>query len=181
VNIIRRARFLDSWKKYKAAGVNICLGSDTFPRDMVMQMRTASYMGKVIGEDLKSATAAEVFEAATLNGAKSLGREDIGRLCTGAKADIILIDLTGHGTLRYGPVRDPIKSLVECGIADDIETVIVDGIVRMENRKIPGVDMERMRTAAQQSGEYMWNHWGDWDPLMRTAEQMNPWSFALMN
>jgi hypothetical protein len=38
-----------------------------------------------------------------------------------------------------------------------------------------------MRTAAQQSGEYMWNHWGDWDPLMRTAEQMNPWSFALMN
>jgi cytosine/adenosine deaminase-related metal-dependent hydrolase len=181
VNIIRRARFLDSWKKYKAAGVNICLGSDTFPRDMVMQMRTASYMGKVIGEDLKSATAAEVFEAATLNGARSLGRDDIGRLCTGAKADIILIDLTGHGTLRYGPVRDPIKSVVECGIADDIETVIVDGIVRMENRKIPGVDLERIRTAAQQAGEHMWNHWSDWDPLMRTSEQMSPWSFAVMN
>jgi hypothetical protein len=27
-----------------------------------------------------------------------------------------------------GPVRDPIKSLVECGIGDDIDTVIVDGI-----------------------------------------------------
>lgn len=181
VNIMRRARFLDSWKKYKAAGVNMCLGSDTFPRDMVMQMRTASYMGKVIGEDLTSATAAEVFEAATLSGARSLGRNDIGRLCPGAKADIILIDLTGNGTLRYGPVRDPIKSLVECGIADDIETVIVDGVARMENRKIPGVDMEQVRTAAQQAGEYMWNHWHDWDPQMRTAEQMNPWSYPVMN
>jgi cytosine/adenosine deaminase-related metal-dependent hydrolase len=181
VNIVRRARFLDSWKKYKAAGVNMCLGSDTFPRDMMMQMRTASYFGKVIGEDLKSATAAEVFEAATLNGAKSLGRDDLGRLSPGAKADILLIDLTGNGTLRYGPVRDPIKSLVECGIADDVETVIVDGVVRMQDRKIPGVDLERIRTAAQNAGEYMWDHWADWDPLMRTAEQMNPWSFPVMN
>ena len=49
INIVRRARFLDSWKKYKQAGVNLCLGSDTFPRDMIMQMREASYMGKVIG------------------------------------------------------------------------------------------------------------------------------------
>lgn len=181
VNIVRRARFLDSWKKYQAAGVNMCLGSDTFPRDMLMQMRTASYMGKVMGEDLNSATAAEVFEAATLNGAKSLGRDDIGRLCAGAKADIILVDLTGNGTLRYGPIRDPIKSLVECGIADDIETVIVDGVVRMQDRKIPGVDLERVRTAAQRAGDYMWAHWNDWDPLMRTAEQMNPYSFPVMN
>jgi cytosine/adenosine deaminase-related metal-dependent hydrolase len=181
INIVRRARFLDSWKKYKQAGVNLCLGSDTFPRDMIMQMREASYMGKVIGEDLRSATAAEVFEAATLGGARSLARDDIGRLSAGAKADIILIDLTGNGTFRYGPVRDPIKSLVECGIADDVDTVIVDGVTRMTNRTIPGVDVERIRLAAQQAGERMWKHWADWDPLMRTAEQMNPWSFPLAN
>ena len=77
---------------------------------MMQQMRTASYFGKVIGEDLSAAPAAEVFEAATLSGAKSLGRNDLGKLAPGAKADIILIDLTGKGTLRYGPVRDPIKS-----------------------------------------------------------------------
>ena len=39
-----------------------------------------------------------------------------------------------------GPVRDPIKSLVDCGIGDDVETVIVDGVVRMEDGAIPGVD-----------------------------------------
>lgn len=57
---------LDSWKKYREAGVNLTIGSDTYPRDMVMNMRTASYHGKVMSHDLNAASAAEVFEAATL-------------------------------------------------------------------------------------------------------------------
>jgi cytosine/adenosine deaminase-related metal-dependent hydrolase len=36
VNIARRARFLDSWERYRKAGVNIALGTDTYPRDMIM-------------------------------------------------------------------------------------------------------------------------------------------------
>jgi hypothetical protein len=40
---------------------------------------------------------------------------------------MIVIDLSGRNTLRYGPVRDPVKSVVECGIGDDVELVIVDG------------------------------------------------------
>ncbi|MGQ0750074.1 MAG: amidohydrolase family protein, partial [Betaproteobacteria bacterium] len=48
INIVRRARTLDNWKKYEDAGVNMTIGSDTYPRDMVMNMRTASYMGKLM-------------------------------------------------------------------------------------------------------------------------------------
>ncbi len=181
INIMRRARFLDSWEKYKRAGVNLCLGSDTFPRDMMMQIRSAYYLGKVIGENLSAAPASEVFEAATTNGANSLGRSDLGRLAPGAKADIILIDLTGKGTLRYGPIRDPIKSLVECGIADDVDTVIVDGVTRMSGGKIPGIDLDRVRADAQEAGEFIWSRWQDWDPDSRTAEQMSSMSFKVMN
>src|SRR5205085_2308990 len=136
-NIARRARSLDSWKKYRAAGVNLALGSDTYPRDLVMQMRIASYFGKVMSHDLFAASAAEVFEAATLGGARALGRDDLGRLAPGARADIVLIDLATRDALRFGPVRDPIKALVECGIGDDVVTVIVDGVVRMRDRVIP--------------------------------------------
>ena len=50
-----------------------------------------------------------------------------GGLAPGALADIIIIDLSGRNTLRYGPVRDPVKSVVECGVGDDVDTVIVDG------------------------------------------------------
>src|SRR4029077_16168653 len=45
VNIARRARYLDSGQKYRAAGVNLALGSDTYPRDLIMQMRIASFFG----------------------------------------------------------------------------------------------------------------------------------------
>jgi cytosine/adenosine deaminase-related metal-dependent hydrolase len=83
-------------------------------------------MGKIASRNLKAATAGEVFEAATLNGARPLGRDDIGRLAPGARADIVIIDLTGGDSLRYGPIRDPIKSLIDCGIGDDVDTVIVD-------------------------------------------------------
>ena len=179
VNIARRARYLDSWPKYRAAGVNLALGSDTYPRDLIMQMRIASYFGKVISHNLFAAPAAEVFEAATLGGARALGRDDLGRLAPGAKADILVIDLATRDTLRFGPVRDPIKALVECGIGDDVVTVIVDGVVRMRERVIPGVDLAAVRAQAQEAGEAVWRRVQEWDPLRRTAEQISPWSFPL--
>jgi 5-methylthioadenosine/S-adenosylhomocysteine deaminase len=181
VNVARRGRFLDNWQSYKRAGVNIALGTDTYPRDMMLQMRNASYFGKVASRNLKAATAGEVFEAATLGGARSLGRDDIGRLAPGARADIIIVDLTGRDSLRYGPIRDPIKSIVDCGIGDDVDTVIVDGIVRVEGGRIPGVDFDELRRQAQEAGERIWGAWETWDSLGRTADQMSPFSFPRAN
>ena len=181
INIVRRARVLDSWKKYQQAGVNMSIGSDTYPRDMLMNMRTASYLGKIMSHTYLAATAGDVFRAATLGGAVSVGRDDLGRLAPGARADIICIDLTGRNSLRLGPVRDPVKSIVECGVGDDVDTVIVDGIVRMERGVIPGVDFAALRNEAQQAGEVVWNTVEEWDPLGRTAEQASPWSFPLVD
>jgi 5-methylthioadenosine/S-adenosylhomocysteine deaminase len=181
VNVARRGRFLDNWQSYQKAGVNIALGTDTYPRDMVLQMRNASYFGKVASRNLKAATAGEVFAAATLGGAHSVGRTDIGRLAPGARADIVIVDMTGRDSLRMGPVRDPIKSLVDCGIGDDVDTVIVDGIVRVENGRIPGIDMAQLREQAQAAGERIWDGWANWDPHGRTADQMSPFSFERMN
>ncbi|MGH8662227.1 MAG: chlorohydrolase family protein [Burkholderiales bacterium] len=179
INIVRRARTLDSWKKYQEAGVNLSIGSDTYPRDMIMNMRTASYLGKIMSHTYTAATAGEVFSAATLGGAISVGREDLGRLAPGARADIIVIDLTGRNSLRLGPVRDPIKSIVECGVGDDVDTVVVDGKVCMEGGVIPGVDFARLRAEAQAAAEQVWATLADWDPLGRTAEETCPWSFPM--
>jgi cytosine/adenosine deaminase-related metal-dependent hydrolase len=179
VNVARRGRFLNSFKSYQAAGVNVALGTDTYPRDMLLQMRNASYQGKIAAGDLTSATAADVFNAATLGGARSLGRDDIGRLAPGAKADIVTIDMTGGDTLRWGPVRDPIKSMIDCGIGDDVHTVIVDGVLRVAAGQIPGVDFAALRAAAQAAGERIWDGWQEWDTLGRTAQEMSPLSFPL--
>ena len=179
INIVRRARTLEHWQRYRDAGVNLCLGSDTYPRDMIMNMRTASYLGKVMGHTYFAATSADVFRAATLGGAISVGRDDLGRLEEGACADIIVVDLSGRNTLRYGPVRDPVKSIVECGVGDDVDTVIVDGKVVMEGGVIPGVDFAKLRAQAQAAAEQIWDTLADWDPLGRSHEQACPWSYPI--
>src|SRR4030095_5375174 len=61
INIARAGRSLDSCPRYRAAGVNLALGSDTYPRDPIMNMRIASYAGKVVTHDLFAATASDVF------------------------------------------------------------------------------------------------------------------------
>jgi len=179
INIVRRARTLDHWQRYRDAGVNVCLGSDTYPRDMIMNMRTASYLGKIQAHTYLAATAADVFRAATLGGAISVARDDLGRLAPGALADIIIVDLSGRNTLRYGPVRDPVKSVVECGVGDDVDTVIVDGKTVMEGGVIPGVDFAELRAQAQAAAEQIWDTLADWDPLGRTHEQACPWSYPI--
>jgi 5-methylthioadenosine/S-adenosylhomocysteine deaminase len=181
VNLARRGRVLDSWQTYRDAGVNIALGTDTYPRDMIMQMRMASYFGKVAARNLRAASAGEVFAAATLGGARSLGRPDLGRLAPGAKADIVVIDLSGRDSLRLGPVRDPIKSLVECGIGDDVDTVIVDGVTRVAGGRVAGVDLAALRAEAQAAAERIWGGWAAWDPLGRTADEMCPFAFPRAN
>jgi len=179
INIARRARTLNDWQRYRDAGVNISIGSDTYPRDMIMNMRTASYMGKIMAHTYLAASGGDVFEAATLGGAKSVGRDDLGRLAPGALADMIIIDLSGRDSLRYGPVRDPVKSLVECGIGDDVDTVIVDGKIVMQGGKIPGVDFAALRAEAQAAGEKVWATLADWDPLGRNAESACPWCYPM--
>ena len=144
---------------------------------MIMQMRTASYFAKVPEHNLSAASAGEVFDAATLAGARSLGRGDLGRLSPGAKADIILI---AQRSIRHGPVRDPVHSLVECGIGDDVKTVIVNGRMCMHDRVIDGINDAQLLAAAQRLGERTWANWQDWDTLGRSAEEMCPMSYAIM-
>ena len=80
----RRGNALESFHRYRAAGVNVGLGTDTYPRDLISEMRWASLLCKVVEHDFTVATAAEVFDAATLAGARALRRDDIGRLAPGS-------------------------------------------------------------------------------------------------
>ena len=77
-------------------------------------------------------------------------------------------------------MRDPIRSLVECGVADDVRTVMVDGVVRMEDRVVAGVDIAALRASAQRMADGVWASLQDWDPLNRTADEMNPPSYPIV-
>ena len=177
LNIIRRARTLETWDRYRAAGVNLALGTDTYPRDMIMNMRSASYLGKIASHNLRGASAGQVYEAATLGGSRALGRDDIGRLAPGALADIVIFHISRQDVLRLAPSFDPIKTLVECAIGDDVTTVIIDGIVRLTQGQIVGFDLAELRDRVQASAEASWNAWNKNDLFGRKAHEMSPPSF----
>jgi len=136
---------LESYQKFRDHGVNIAIGTDAFPMDMIMEMRYAAIMGKIAERNRAAVTARDVFNAATLGGAKALGRDDLGRLSPGAKADIVVVDLRGlHTALTY----DPIKTLVYFASQRDVEDVIVDGKTVVEGGRIPGLDEEELAQRA---------------------------------
>ena len=134
---VRRGKILGSFSRYREMGINVPLGTDTFPQDMIEEMRWTALACKWSDRNANHGTAREVFNAATLDGARALGRDDIGRLAPGAKADMVIVDFD---RLHIGPVDDPIKTLVYAASGSDIDTVIVDGRVVVEAGGYPGVD-----------------------------------------
>jgi 5-methylthioadenosine/S-adenosylhomocysteine deaminase len=140
---------LHSFSHYVRAGIPVSLGTDTSPHDMFMEMRTAALMSKLVDGDATSGLAREVFDAATLGGARALLRDDIGRLSPGAKADIVVVDLD---KTHIGPVAadDPIKALVYCARGDDVDSVIIDGITRVAKAEVLGLDLDGLRAGAEQ-------------------------------
>ena len=172
----RGGRFLHSLGHYLRMGVNMALGTDAFPMDMIMEIRHAAIMGKVAERDPLAVTARDVFNAATLGGAKALGREDLGRLAPGAKADIVIVDLTG---LHVGLIDDPIKTLVYMASQRDIETVIVDGRVVVEEGRVPGVDGEELARRANEVNQRQKIAFVRQNPMGLSAEDFFPPSFPI--
>ena len=76
----------------------------------------------------------EALRWATTAGAKALMMErDIGALRPGLKADIVMMRMSD---LNLFPVHDPLLSVVEQSHAGNVDTVIVDGIVRKKDGRL---------------------------------------------
>jgi 5-methylthioadenosine/S-adenosylhomocysteine deaminase len=173
---VRGEGMLRSFGEYLRMGCNMTLGTDTFPMDMIVEMRCAAVMGKVADRDPLAVTARDVFNAATLGGAKALGREDLGRLAPGAKADIVIVDLTG---LHVGLIDDPIKTLVYMASQRDIEMVIVDGRVVVEGGRVPGVDEEELAKKANEVNQRQKMAFTRQNPMGLSVDELFPPSFPI--
>jgi 5-methylthioadenosine/S-adenosylhomocysteine deaminase len=94
-------------------------------------MRFAALLHKVGNLDPTVITANQVFEMATINGARALGLGDeLGSLEINKRADVVILDLKKPNTT---PVHNVISSIVYCANGDNVDTTIVDGKVVMEN------------------------------------------------
>jgi 5-methylthioadenosine/S-adenosylhomocysteine deaminase len=129
-----------------AAGITVGLGTDGCASnnnlDMIKEMSMAAKLHKVARLDPTVMDAQTVVRMATIEGAKALGMEkNIGSLEVGKKADIIIIGLDKP---HLTPLYSEYSHLVYAASGADVDTVIINGKIVMENRKLLTIDEEEV-------------------------------------
>ncbi|NWQ41112.1 amidohydrolase family protein [Bacillus sp. EB106-08-02-XG196] len=174
----RHSSALESFAKYKRAGINLALGTDTFPPDMFQNIRTGSMLSRLIEKEVEDSSYADLFRAATIGGANFLGREDLGRLTAGAKADIIAIDLDGF---HIGVIDDPIRTMIASGSGRDVKFSIINGRVVMKDRVIPNLDLEEIKSKGQKYFNKMKKGYLERDYQQLPENELLPSSFKIVD
>ena len=167
----RRGIVMESFARYRAAGINVSLGTDTNPQSVIEAMRWTAVLSKIAERNAEATTAADVFDAATLGGARALGRDDLGRLAPGARADLVLWKARSW---RMTPLRDPIKNLVYNATDEDVDRVYVDGRLVVDGGRVLGADEDAILRALQAGGDRMWPEMARHDWAARPADELSP-------
>ncbi len=134
------------------AGVNVCIGTDgacsNNDLDMLGEMRSVSMLAKGASGDPTAFNALQTLRAATLNGAKALGLEQItGSVESGKKADLVAIDLSHCSTQ---PVYDPLSAIVYSASRDQVSDVWIAGERLLENGEYTRMDSDSVCQAARE-------------------------------
>jgi len=127
-------------------GITVSLGTDSpcsnNAADMFEVMKTTAILHKGINKNPTIMPAEQVLEMATIEGAKALSWEnEIGSIEIGKKADLSIITLKKP---HLCPVYTEVSHLVYAAKASDVETVIINGKIVMENRKLTTVNTEKV-------------------------------------
>ncbi len=131
-------------------GMRLGLGTDgaASNNDLSLweEMDTAAKLHKVFSGDPKAASAKEMFEMATIGGARALHMEDrIGSLEIGKRADIVIVDFN---SLNQVPMYNVYSHLVYATKADDVASVIIDGKFVMKERRLLTLDESAIKKDA---------------------------------
>ena len=130
---------------FLARGITVGLGTDGCASnndlDLFREMGMAARLHKVMANDPTVLDARTALTLTTINGAKVLGRDDIGSLEQGKKADFIIIDLDKPHLV---PLYNPYSHLVYAASGADVTTTIINGRVIMRDRKILTVDEQEV-------------------------------------
>jgi len=138
------------YREMKEAGLLVSLGTDGCASnntlDMFETVKFAALYQKAYTGDPTILPAEEAVALATENGARALGI-DAGRIAPGKLADIVLVDL---GTPQLHPGHNLVSDLAYAANGSCVDTVICDGKILMQDRKVEGEDeiLERANEAA---------------------------------
>jgi len=131
----------------RSAGVAVGLGTDgpaSHDRlDLFEEMRMALRLARLAADDAGAMGPAEVLAMATVEGARALGRPDLGRIEAGCRADLIHLDVSS----LYPVVEenDLLTHLVYLGNPAMVRDVWVEGRRVVEDSEVTTIDIARVR------------------------------------
>lgn len=129
-------------REYVDMGVNVGLGCDNCScsdcQNMFQSMKMFASLAAVTDPEPGPPTAAQSFHAATTAGARGAGMSDkLGQLKPGFAADFSIIDLNDPS---FVPLNSAVRQLVFTEAGRSVETVVVDGKVVVDQRKVVSID-----------------------------------------
>ncbi|MFG2432507.1 chlorohydrolase family protein [Streptomyces sp. NPDC048590] len=171
---LRYGEMLHSFRAYREAGVNLCLGTDSFPPDLIRGMDVGVHLAKIAEGRSDAAPAEQYVEAATLGGARALGRDDLGRIAPGAQADLVAFSLDD---IRDGVMDDPVRTFLLNGTARQATNSVVAGRPVLVDGGLPGIDLEALRRDSQALFERMRAAYSERDVERRETAELFPATF----
>lgn len=127
-------------------GINICIGTDGAASNnslnLFNEMNLLALIHKGTHKTPECISANEIFNIATINGAKALTLDkQIGSIEVGKKADIVLMNTR---TPSMWPMNNPLASLAYSANGSEVDTVIINGEITLEKGKVLTLDEERI-------------------------------------
>ena len=126
-------------------GVQVGLGTDGASSNNNLNMMEEIHMAAMIcrgsTRDANAISAADILRMATLQGARSQGRTDCGRIEEGCRADLIMFELDKP---HLQPDFDTLANLVFAAQSSDICMTMIDGRVVYKDGEYLTLDRERI-------------------------------------
>ena len=124
-----------------AVGIGTDDGNCNDSVNMIGDMKFMAHIHRAVHRDADVLTPEKILEMATIDGARSLGMDhEIGSIETGKRADLILLDLRHPQTTPHHHLA---ATIVFQAYGNEVDTVLIDGNVVMENRRLSFLPPER--------------------------------------
>ncbi len=134
-------------------GVTVSLGTDSpcsnNTADMFEVMKTTAILHKGLNKNPTVMAASQVLDMATLGGAKALCWDsEIGSIEVGKKADLAIVNFAKP---HLCPIYNEVSHLVYAAKSADVETVLINGRMVMENRRLTTLKIEKVMEMAEKA------------------------------
>jgi len=141
-----------------AAGIPVALGTDGMTQSMFEIMRTCQMIHRLRYEELELLPDKDVFKMATINGAKSIGKEDdLGTLEIGKKADIVLLENSSPVKVFEANIWNYLVSVADSA---HVKSVFVDGDLIVKDGVHQLLDEKAVREQCQDQATDFWKRNG---------------------